>query len=316
MCKYNIAAYITAYQDIEALNKCIHSLKKQTYPIKKIFIIDNSPEKLIFSTLGEQGVILEHHPNNIGISGGLEIAVKWSIENNYDFLWTFDQDSQPSSDNLEKLLLYYDNLNCDDNLIGVIAPLSIDIQSQQELEGAIWGKYQFVPASIYKNRDLRGFYKKEFYDCDIVITSGSLVNLKIAQNVKLPNLDLFIDSVDWDYCMNFREKGFRVVVVTQAVMYHNFGNYLKDHLLGGKQIPIYNYSALRYFYTCRNHTYIESRLAYKDKSLWLSITFRLKALFKKIIKIILYENDNKIIKIGACIQGTFDGFIGRLGKTW
>jgi rhamnosyltransferase len=70
MCKYNIAAYITAYQDIEALNKCIISLKKQTYPIKEIFIIDNSPEKLNFSTLDEQGVILEHHPNNIGISGG------------------------------------------------------------------------------------------------------------------------------------------------------------------------------------------------------------------------------------------------------
>ncbi len=313
---YNVAAYITAFQDYEALNKCILCLKNQTHPIEKILIVDNSPKQLNSSALDDEGIVYQYYPNNIGISGGLEIAIKWSIKNNYDFLWTFDQDSEPSCDNLEKLLLYYDNLNSDDNSIGIIAPLSIDIQSQQELEGAFWGKYQFVRASIYKNRDLRGFYQKDFYDCDIVITSGSLVNLKVAEKVKLPNRDLFIDSVDWDYCMNFREKGFRVVVVTQAVMYHNFGNYLKDHQAGNSQIPIYNYSALRYFYTCRNHTFIESRLAYQDKHLWLSIAFRFKALLKKIIKIILYEDDNKIIKLWACLTGTFDGFIGKLGKTW
>jgi rhamnosyltransferase len=311
-----IIAYITAYQDLEAIKKCINCLQAQTYPIEKILIIDNSPEKLESLYKEQENIIVQHHPSNIGISGGLTIALQWSIDNQYDFLWTFDQDSEPSSDTLEKLLFWYQKLDSAKNSIGMIAPLSIDIQSQQELEGAIWGKYNFVPASVYKNRDLRGFYQKEFYECDIVITSGSLVNLKVARNVELPDRGLFIDSVDWDYCMKFRKENYRIIVTTQAIMYHNFGNYVKDHLIGNNQIPIYSYSALRYFYTCRNHTFIESRLAIKDKKLAYSIIFRVKSLIKKIIKIILYENEEKSLKIWACIKGTFDGFIGRLGKTW
>lgn len=227
---YKVIAYITVYQDLVAVEKCLSCLNQQTYPIEKIFILDNSPISLNSPLFKSEKIIIDTHPENIGIAEGLIIGIDCAIKNGYDFLWTFDQDSEPSSDTLEILLSYYEKLNNNESPIGIIAPLSIDIQSNQELEGAMFAQYKFVPASIYQNRNLREFYHKEFYECDIVITSGSLVNLEAAKNVELPNKDLFIDAVDWDYCMKFRNKGYSVIVVTQAIMNHNFGNYKQDHL--------------------------------------------------------------------------------------
>ncbi len=313
---YKVCAYITAYEDCEAVLACIAAIESQSYSIGKILIIDNSRVSDLEKTFEHsKNILVNHHPENIGIASGLNIGISWAISEGYDFIWTFDQDSQPSSETLEILLNYFSKLDSIDEPIGVIAPVSIDRKSNQELEGALFGQYRFIPVSAYHNKNLRDFYKQDYYDCDIVITSGSLINLKAAENVAFPNKDLFIDSVDWDYCMKFRESGYRVVVVSSAIMIHNFGSYISEHKnLNNTTIPIYNYSSLRYYYISRNHTYIETRLAHKRNAVLLSVLFRCKQLINKIIKIFLYENDKKLLKIWACITGTVDGFFGRLGK--
>ena len=133
----------------------------------------------------------------------------------------------------------------------------------------------------------------------------------------MPNEGLFIDAVDWDYCMKFRAKGYSIVVCTDAILKHNFGSY-KSKPDNNKLVtnPIYCYSALRYYYMCRNHTYIETRLSKQNNYLHISIIYRIYSLIKKIAKVILYEQEQKILKVWACIRGTCDGFIGKLGKTW
>ena len=314
---YKIAAYITLYKDVDATEKCLSCLSKQTYPIEKIFIVDNSPEQITSSSVNSEKIIVDFHPENIGIAEGLNIGINWAIKNQYDFLWTFDQDSEPLSTTLEILMDYYEKLKNQEPPIGIIAPLSIDIKSNQELEGAIFSTYKFVPRSKYKNSNPRAFYHQESYECDIVITSGALINLEAAKNVELPNKDLFIDSVDWDYCMKFKDKGYRIIVITQALMHHNFGDFIKNRFKSNSKLtPVYSYSAMRHYYISRNHTFMETRFSQKSNSLHLSILYRIKSLIKTIGKIILYDSDQKLLKLWACCKGTFDGFIGRLGKTW
>jgi rhamnosyltransferase len=317
--RYRVAAYITAYCDLLAINKCLESLFAQTYPLEKIIIIDNSPVALDLSIEPQfqDKVIVKPYPDNIGISQGLCIGIEWAIGNNYDFLWTFDQDSEPSSDSLEKLLFKYDELNSDHSPIGIIAPLSMDIPSGQELEGAIFDKYRFLPVSKYKKNNVEQNKKQGFYECDMVITSGSLVNLKAAKNIELPNPDLFIDAVDWDYCMKFRSQGYRIIVTTQALMHHNFGSFVKNRIKRDKKLsPVYSYSVMRYYYMFRNHTFMQTRLSREYNSLHLSCVHRIQFLVKIIARIMLYEPNDKFAKLWACYRGTFDGFLGKLGKTW
>ncbi|BAY81020.1 glycosyl transferase family protein [Calothrix parasitica NIES-267] len=315
---YKVAAYITAYEDKEALSQTITAIQKQSHLISEIFIVDNS-KKAIVETQKFQNIIVEPHPENIGVDGGLIIAIKWAIAKQYDFLWLFDQDSQPTVDCLEILLNKYQQLSVQNHHIGIISPQIIDINTSQELPGYVFQDYKFIP----KNGHAQA---KDYYTCNGVITSGSLVNLDAAKNVPLPKGDLFLDAVDYSYCMNFISQGYEVVLVKNVAMQHRLGHYsevkdrfykIKDKLKNQLNNPVFTFtcSPSRYYYACRNHTYFETRNSNKQM-LPFCLFYRLKCLIDMIIRIIRYEPDSVLIKVGACILGTFDGFRGRLGKTW
>ena len=179
---YKVAAYITAYEDIKALEKCITAIKKQLYPVQKIFIVDNSYTQLTSPILQDRDIITNFAPINIGISGGLIAGLQWSISNHYDFLWTFDQDSEPQLDTLKKLIAVYDDISNKDLLPGIVAPLPIDIISNHQLHGLIFKKCKFDSA-LSKDKNIC-VLNNNYYECDSVITSGSLVSLKAAKKCR------------------------------------------------------------------------------------------------------------------------------------
>ncbi|BAZ68731.1 MAG: glycosyltransferase family 2 protein [Pelatocladus maniniholoensis HA4357-MV3] len=309
MKNYKIAVYITAYQEKEALQKTITAITKQSSPIEKIFIVDNSKSQIIANN-HQENIIVDFHPENIGVAGGLKIAVSWAIQKGYDFLWLFDQDSEPDDDVLEKLLTNYQDLSQNQN-IGIIAPAIFDINTKQEFPGYIFSDYKLAP--------IPGLAKiKNIYQCDAVITSGSLININAAKYVELPRVDLFLDAVDYAYCMNFRKKEYKIIVIKNAMMKHRIGNYsqVKDRFKKyTNTFSTFICSPSRYYYACRNHTFFETRLVQK-KFLYRSIAYRIKILLTMMERIIRYEPDSVLIKLWACIVGTFDGFRGKLGKTW
>ena len=308
---YKIAAYITGYEDTESIQLCVKSLDNQSYPTKKILIVDNSCNKLDISI--QTSHFIKHISNNIGVAGGLKFAIEWVIENNYDFLWTFDQDSQPEPNTLEILLSEYEYLNQQNISVGIIAPTIIDLQTQKKLPNGLLKTYKFEWIDSDNSPCPFHYYREKLYQCDVVITSGSLINLQAAKQTPLPNPELFIDGVDWDYCLKLKQNGYHICVTQKAFLQHNFGTYLTTI---GKQTPIYIYSPLRYYYINRNHTYIETRLSSHPLDIILSFIHRLKTLIKKIVKIILFEPDRKLLKIWASCLGFTHGLIGKLGKTW
>jgi rhamnosyltransferase len=306
-----IAAYITAYQDSYNVQACIKSLEAQSLNLEKLLIIDNSEKSLKLYI--QIPYFIQLYPNNIGVSGGLNFAIRWAIENNYDFLWTFDQDSQPNPDTLQNLLSDYQLLQQKNILVGIISPTIIDVQTGIILPNDLNKKYRLKSYSPELIPSPFTYYTEKLYQCDVVITSGSLINLQAAKNIPLPNPDLFIDGVDWEYCLNMKKQGYHICVSEKTTMQHNFGTYL-THL--NKNHPIYIYSPLRYYYMNRNHTYIETRLS--DNSYYKSLSYlhRIKSLIKKIGKIIIYEPDQKLLKLWASCLGFYHGIIGKLGKTW
>lgn len=250
MKNYKIAAYITAYHEIEALQKTITAITKQSSPIEKIFIVDNSKNQIIANN-SQENIIVDFHPENIGVAGGLKIAVSWAIQKGYDFLWLFDQDSEPDYDVLEKLLTNYQALSRNQN-IGIIAPAILDINTKQEFPGCIFTDYKLTP--------IPGITAiQNVYQCDAVITSGSLININAAKCIELPRVDLFLDAVDYAYCMNFRKQEYEIIVVKNAMMKHRIGNHslVKDRFKKyTNTFSTFICSPSRYYYACRNHTFL------------------------------------------------------------
>ncbi len=300
-----VAAYITAYEDCKAVESCVMAIKNQSVPVAKIFIIDNSKNQQVLLSNFED-VIIDNHPENLGVAGGLRLGLEWAIKQSYDFLWTFDQDSIPTANCLEILLKEYNNLSQDNYPVGIVAPTPIDSRTNVVIEGAVFDRDRFIGCK----HDSR----IQYYECDAPITSGSLISIAAAQTIFPLQIDLFIDGVDFEYGMRLKQKGFHNLIVTSAIIYHQFGSPTKVKFLG-KERFVYNYSALRHYYICRNHTYLDTRYAqgwYRLKScLW-----RIKFLTHTIVFIWLYDPKDKLKKTWAGLIGTFHGAIGKLGKTW
>lgn len=298
-----VAAYITAYEDEASLNRCIECIFKQTYAVEKILVVDNSKEKIGLLSRSEK-ITVSHYPENIGISGGLSLAIKWAIDENYDFLWTFDQDSQPIVTCLNNLIEEYCRLTSQNSDVGIIAPLSFDSNTGIELPGGIFDRYRFTHSKLAR---------QETYECDVVITSGSLVSIKAAKESKMPELGLFIDAVDWDYCMNLKSAGYGVFMTKKAIMHHRFGDMkFMEIPFCNRKITINNYAPIRRYYICRNHTYLTLKSS-SFSFLPVVIAHRLIYLFRSSMTILFFER-NKIEKVYLGIVGTFDGFLRRLGK--
>ena len=312
---YRILACITAYNDIDAVDTCFTLLRKQSYPINAYLIIDNSNPPLIENCNFQQyccdsspEIVICSHPENIGTAGALCHQIEWAIAHDFDFVWLFDQDSQPEVDCLQKLLSHYQQLTQEGHNAGIIAPLPIDPRTSYELHGLEFDRYRFV--SVSKAKML-----KSMYNCDAVIASGSLISLKAAKKVKLPDKQLFIDAVDWAYCLNFRQKGYEIFLIRETRLIHHYSNSKKIVLpFFYHSFLVHQYSALRRYYICRNHTFVE--LTYCDRHYYIWVFFhRILTLFKTLLKIWLYE-DHRLRKTWACLLGTYDGFVGRLGKRW
>lgn len=302
--KYKVAAYITAYEDPEAVMLCVQAIRTQILPVQKIFIVDNSDQKSFLASA--ENIIVKYFPENRGVGEGLRLAVEWSIREKYDFLWTFDQDSIAQKDCLSKLLYVYASLNKPNYLIGIVAPTAIDNRKNQIIEGAVFVRDRFIG---YKASS-----QKEPYECDSPITSGSLISIAAAKTISPPRSDLFIDGVDLDYGLRLKQKGFHNLIVPSAVMQHSFGQPVKVKFFHTERV-IQQYSALRHYYICRNHTYLDTRYAQG----WYRLTSclrRLKYMLHSVVLILLYAPKGKIIRSWACLVGTFHGLKGKLGKTW
>jgi len=301
-----VAAYITIYEDEEAATKCLQAIKSQTVPIALIFIVDNSKEKLL-KDLIDTSISVHHFPLNIGIGQGLILALEHVTKEDYQFLWTFDQDSIPALNCLEILLTTYNHLSQQYNYeIGIISPTSSDTRTSKVIESTIFANDHF--AGLKHNENV------EFYECDAPITSGSLISVAAAQSIAPPDAELFIDGIDFDYGFRLRQKGFHNLVVTKATMFHNLGNPMRVKFINQYRY-VHQYPALRHYYICRNHTYLETRFSqrfYRFTS-WIR---RIKSLFTRIFWITLYDRDDKYLKVWACLLGTYHGFIGKLGKLW
>jgi rhamnosyltransferase len=193
-----------------------------------------------------------------------------------------------------------------DQRVGIIAPTAYDHRSGNIIGGVNFNRDRFT----HFTQDIL----VEVYECDAPITSGSLIDLKSAKLTEFPLIDLFIDGVDFDYGLKFKKQGFKNFIVTKAKLDHNYANPINIKFLNFNWV-FHSYSPLRYYYSCRNTTYLAIHYA-KGFYKFTASLHRLKTMLLKIIVIAFFEKEKKIEKTYACLLGTYHGFIKKLGKTW
>lgn len=261
-----IAAGIVLYNpDMKRLKKNVNAIISQ---VDRVFIINNGEKIKDVDLKGEYGFLkdkkisITNNEKNVGIAKALNQIVEKCISKKYTWVLLLDQDSVAEDKMIEKLAAETNRKN-----VSIAAPRIIDLNKDQN-----------------HNSD------EKVEDVNMVITSGSLINVEDCKKLGMFDESMFIDFVDFDYCKRVKLAGKRIIRVNSASMKHEVGKRTKRKLLWMTVYPT-NHSPERVYYYVRNIIYFNRKfrglLSFKE---WL----RLKAsLIWKWVSIYVYETDRK-----------------------
>ncbi len=255
------AGIVTFNPDVELLKNNISSIKDQ---VCEIIIVDNGSKNI--NQFAETDIKMIRNTENIGIAAALNQICKLAILLGYDWVLTLDQDSISPINLISKLSEYIEN--------------NIAIVS---------------PKIVYKNNEVFANDKTGIQEVNWVITSASLTNLKIWEQLGGFDEKLFIDGVDRDYCIRATRQGFKILKCNDISILHELGN-LKCIYRLGKTIYVTNHSSFRKYYMARNAIYIDKKLNMCGARIYI---------LKMLLKVALYEN-KKVKKIFAILKGIID----------
>lgn len=252
--------------------------------VNELLIVDNTEG-------GSEAKLLEQKFHNVkyiglgcnfGIAKALNVAAEYAINNGADWLLTMDQDSK------------FINQECG---------LFLKIAYKQWTNEGIKSVGIISATHNEKNRSDR------VVDKTVVMTSGNLVNLRAYQIVNGFDDKLFIDAVDYDFCLRLKERGFKVSEYQGVVLQHKLGVFRKIYLFNFS-LNFFTHSPQRRYYMTRNALYYWGR-HFKGNRLFIAreiIDFS-----RNFLEIILFSQ-NRVQDIKYVCRGIKDYILKRYGE--
>lgn len=275
------------------LKRLIYNIQSVAPQTNEILIIDNHSNnfskikrEIQKATIGiETPICWIENKRNIGVATALNKSLKYALTKGYEWILTLDQDSICSRNMVYTMLNSIKTYDHKKN-VAVLAPQIHDINFFREK----------------KHYPIKERFKK----VKTVITSGSLVNTKVAELVGGFEEKLFIDYVDHEFCLRINKYGFEVIQVPRAVLFHEVGKITSHNMLFFK-VATTNHIPVRRYFIYRNK-FFTYRKYFLKFPFWV-LRDALSGL-KSIFIIILFET-NKIEKLKMILKGIFDGFFGK-----
>jgi rhamnosyltransferase len=190
-------------------------------------------------------------PENQGIARALNAGIAEARAGGAEFVVLLDHDSVPAPGMVELMVAAYrrDAAQPGAAPIAAMGPRVKDFRDARE--------YPFIRLGWLRNRHLRcGDTGGEVVECDFLISSGTLLPLASFDAIGAFEEDLFIDSVDREWCFRARARGFTLKGVCAAQLDHRLGDHRRS-VAGGIELIVH--SPERLYYMTRNRMLLYQR---------------------------------------------------------
>ncbi|PKO62514.1 MAG: glycosyltransferase [Betaproteobacteria bacterium HGW-Betaproteobacteria-18] len=276
--------------------ECMERIRQILPQVGKVVVVDNTPPET-----GSMDVraAMQELPNtelienrvNKGIAEALNQGLAFAAKEGYEWLLTLDQDTQ-----------------CHPDMVTTLIRLSKICQPRP----LVLGSNYFDPQTN-RTKVPVGQNDDDFLAQKTVITSGCLIDVKLAISIGGFRADYFIDQVDHEFCLRARANGYAVIISRKPLMTHSVGR------PGGVRLPFLgvlpNHPPVRKYYIARN-TVVTVANYWRREPLWC--TKRLIRLILGLFEMAVLER-NRLRKVRAFFTGIVDGLNQRLGaclNTW
>ena len=280
-----ICAVIVAYYPDEELEFRLPVLLQQ---VEALLVVDNTPigvcRKQLMPLSQRPGMKIVENNKNIGIAAALNQGLEHARTLGCTWLLTLDQDTR-----------------CDANMVDILLRTYVLCNQKPAVIGSNYLDPQLKRLAIPAPR------KPTCLERKTVITSGSLINVKIANEVGGFRADYFIDQVDHEFCLRMRTRGHRVVISGTPTMTHSVGT------SGGVTLPFLgtqpNHPPSRKYYIARN-SIVTVATYWRQEPAWC--LRRLVRLVLGLVFMAVFEKQAPA-KTAAFMAGCTDAIRGRMG---
>ena len=190
-----IAAIVVTYNRCRWLIECLNSLRHQTRPLDRIFIVDNASTDGTPEALRDAGYLNDRNieycrmPKNTGGAGGFSEGLKRAYEAKYDWFWLMDDDVEALPEALERLLPYRLRSGC-------IHGRRVDADG----EFVPWGEF-FDPHTVTTTpiHDKLFAGDRQVEELNVACFEGMLVSREVVSQIGFPDPSYFIGLDDTFY---------------------------------------------------------------------------------------------------------------------
>jgi rhamnopyranosyl-N-acetylglucosaminyl-diphospho-decaprenol beta-1,3/1,4-galactofuranosyltransferase len=205
-----IAALVLTFNRKKLVAKTIAALAGQSFPLAKIFVINNA------STDGTDEVLEEFRKKlsadrfevvtlkeNVGASGGFAKGMEYILENSdAEWIYMMDDDAVPEKRALEKFRYFY----------GSLSP-------RKRLKAGVLLNQRYIDFARFKDASIP--VKKVYGRLKVRATfEGYLIKREVVRAIGFPREEFFIYSDDIEYTWRAVRRGFHVYRVYGSLIYH------------------------------------------------------------------------------------------------
>jgi len=240
---------------------------------------------------------------NFGIGYAHNVGIRWAEARGSTHVLLLDQDSEPASDMVARLLTAESELLHREVKLGAVGPVFCDTRLDRT-----WPFYALSTLGIRPQ-----YCQNESpvdagsIPCDLLITSGSLIRLPVLEEIDTLNEEFFIEHVDTEWSLRARSHGFLLFGVCSARMYHTLGDAVLKVPFTRRTVQLYR--PQRYYYMFRNAVLLwqlpHAPLPWKINEL--------KRLLLRIVLLGIFAPD-RFKRLGMMGLGLWHGLIGRSGR--
>ncbi len=294
-----IYVVILNWNNFEDTDKCINSLLAIDDSRIRIVIVDNhSTDNSVplFKQKYSQFPLLISDSNK-GYAGGMNIGIKYAIENSADYIILSNNDIEYPNNFLQPML----ELINKDQSIGIVSPKVLYSNSRQNIycAGADFKIMRGAGVAAYQGKDTKAF-GNEIREITMAEGSCFLAKKDVFEKAGLFNEDFFMYFEDLEFSDRVR-KHFKLFYTPHSVIYHK----------GGAGSSWKNHSPLYYYYYTRNRY-----LYFKKYNIFIKFYVLFYSLFVSLAKaltlVIEYpsnknERDKNKTRLSTLLKGNIDG---------
>lgn len=260
-----LGVIVTYNPNLKDLEKNIIAIKDQ---LNKLVVFDNNSidQNFLIDLCAKLGIEIIPNQDNIGLGAAYNLVFK-KYFSDFDYFITFDQDTFLEQDVISRLLPLF----AVSEKTGIVGP------SFTKPNFKTHNDYSFV---------------------DSLIQSCSIFSKKVLETVGYFNEKLFIDSVDFEYCLRVQLEGNKIIRSNSVFIAHDLG--VTKRRYGFLYIE---HSALRNYYMARNHKYLTIKYLKKFPYFILKKNF---FFFLHFLKLIFLDQDfNKLKSLSKGLKEKF-----------